>query len=439
MEAQKNNNSIGGVEAAQELKATAESGSVISGINKNQFPTQPMIPPHYFPPQQYPPNQFPGYPMYPMMPYPQMYGYHQFPHHMNMMPPQSYAMPPTFAKPPKAPPATSATDAPNKVAESKDWTRSAPADRTSDETISLSVKPTVSTESSSGEDTGSGANPSDTQSSAAMKTKTEMLSNSQISLQGCTSVESESETALLEQTFKLPQGDNVEANNGNALKKNTTVSDQEDLLPPSSQMKQEDRPSSSPPKMEEVIEEPWMKTEAHPQDDSTTSSNKAAVHEKEKKSEVLLHEIDSIAIQCADKRRNEQEGIESLLLLSRVADVRSSEDESNKVSIHKQQSGQDKPSKKRKLQLPMRADRKEEPVPKRVPPPPQRTPAFFYFLLHHKESIEQAIFSDEDTCCGLERSQKVATEGARWWLQSTEDEKQMWADVSTQKYLDLLS
>jgi len=87
----------------------------------------------------------------------------------------------------------------------------------------------------------------------------------------------------------------------------------------------------------------------------------------------------------------------------------------------------------------MRTDRKEEgPLPKRMPEPPQRTPAFFHFLLHHKESIEQAIFSD-DTCYGLERSEQVAKEGALWWLATTDDEKQRWADVSTQKYLGLLS
>lgn len=379
MEAKKNQRIGRVVEATQELISTAASG----GVNKNQFSTQLIIPPHYFPPQQYPPWQYPGYSMYPMMPHPQMYGY-QFPHHMHMMPPQ-YAMPTAFAKPPtSASSATSAKYAPNKVAQSKDGARyTPPADSTSDEMTSLSIKPTVSTETSSGDDTGSDANPIDTQSANGV--------------------------------------------------------DQNDLSPNSSHKNQDDRPSSSPPEMEEVLEEQQRRTEAHPcNDDSATSSNEA-IPDLEEKSEVALHEIDSLSLRCADTKRNEQEGIESLLLLSRVAgDLRSAEDKSTKVPIHKQQCEQDKPSKKRKLQLPLRADRKGGHVPKRVPPPPHRTPAFFYFLLHHKESIEQAIFSDEDTCCGLERSEKVAEEGARWWLQSSEDEKRMWADVSSQKFLDLL-
>ena len=155
-----------------------------------------------------------------------------------------------------------------------------------------------------------------------------------------------------------------------------------------------------------------------------------------------LDDLDNaLVFHCADTDTKFREGVESLLLLSQVAEkLKPTEEDSNMGSIHTQQSGQEKPSKKRKLQLPMRTDRKEEgPLPKRMPEPPQRTPAFFHFLLHHKESIEQAIFSDEDTCYGLEKSEQVAKEGAMWWLASTDDEKQRWADVSTQKYLGLLS
>lgn len=429
MEAQRRNNGVDGVAVAQQVKAAAESGGV-GGMNTYQFQT---MPPHYFPPQQYQPapGQFPGYPMYPpMMPYPQMYGYHQYPPHMmniNMnMPCQPYTMPPAFANPTSTPPTTtSANDSPNKV-EAKDVGRSAPADnKTLDETSSLSVRPTVSTETSSTDDTGSDS-PSDIQQPAAvMKSKT---GNSHICLQGSTSVESEPKTALLKQASNPPPGYNVEAKNSDALKeKHITVNEQEDLLPLSSNKKQE-------PKKEEVIEESQKVTKAHPHEDDSTTRPNHATPEKEEKSEVMLDDIDSLTVQCADAKRKDQEGIESLLLLSKVAEnMTPSEDRSNDNSIHK-------PSNKRKLQLPMRADRKEGPLPKRVPPPPpQRTPAFFHFLLYNKESIEQGIFSDDDTSYGLERSEQVATEGAKLWLNLTEDEKQRWADVSTQIYLGVLS
>ena len=127
--------------------------------------------------------------------------------------------------------------------------------------------------------------------------------------------------------------------------------------------------------------------------------------------------------------------------MSRVAEsIKPAEEESNMGSTDKQQSGQGRPLKKRKLQLPMRADRKEGQLPKRMLAAPQRTPAFFQFLLHHKESIEQTIFPDGNApLYGLERSEMVAKEGAMWWLASSEDEKQRWADISTQNYLGLRS
>ncbi|KAK1749289.1 hypothetical protein QTG54_001228 [Skeletonema marinoi] len=437
MEAQRYN-SVGGVVAAQAVKATDECG--VGGTRKNQFPTQqPMMPPHYFPPHQYPPGHFPGYPMYPPMPYPHMYGYHQYPPrthpHMNVntMRQPYNAMPPAFAKPPNSVPQAIFSTKNDLKVEAKAGGRSAPADKPLDQKSSLSIKPTVSTE------TSRSASPSDTQP-VVMKTKTEMMSNSQVSLQGSTSVETEPDTFVMKQPFKRSESD-LETS-GHVLKeKQNTVNEQEDVLPLTQQKKQEDLPSLLSPEKEEFIHKPREEIQVHPYADASTTSSNFAVPEKEK-SEVNLDDLDNaLVFHCADTDTKFREGVESLLLLSQVAEkLKPTEEDSNMGSIHSQQSGQEKPSKKRKLQLPMRTDRKEEgPLPKRIPEPPQRTPAFFHFLLHHKESIEEAIFSDEDTCYGVERSEQVAKEGALWWLATTDDEKQRWADVSTQKYLGLLS
>eukprot|EP00574_Skeletonema_japonicum_P009377 CAMPEP_0201727684 /NCGR_PEP_ID=MMETSP0593-20130828/13174_1 /ASSEMBLY_ACC=CAM_ASM_000672 /TAXON_ID=267983 /ORGANISM="Skeletonema japonicum, Strain CCMP2506" /LENGTH=447 /DNA_ID=CAMNT_0048219579 /DNA_START=1 /DNA_END=1344 /DNA_ORIENTATION=+ len=440
------NSSVGGVEVAhKKVKATNECGVDRTGIRKNQFPMQQhmtMMPPHYFPPHQYPPGHFPGYPMYPPpMPYPQMYGYHQYPPHMNvnMMRQPHNVMPPGFAKPPApacVPQATSYTkDVPYKV-EAKNGDGSARAGKTLDQTNSRSITPTVSTE------TLVSNSPSDTPP-VVMKKKTETMINSQVSLQGSTSDDSEDDTTESKEPFK--NSGNDLAANGRVLKEkeHITVNKQEGTLFLKSQKKQDNFPCSSPSEKEEVIQQSQKEIHAYLHEDGSTTTYDCAVQEEEEKSEVKVDDIgDSLVLHCADTNRQVLEGVESLLLLSRVAEKRKpSEDESNMSmgSIHKQQSGQGKPLKKRKLQLPMRTDRKEGPLPKRMPTAPQRTPAFFHFLLHHKESIEQTIFSDRDASCGLERSEMVAKEGAMWWLASSEDEKQRWADISTQNYLGLLS
>jgi len=375
----------------------------------------------------------------PMMPYPQIFSYHQYPPHM-MRPPHN-VMPQAFAKP--APQATSSTKgAPIKV-EAKDGDSSARANKTLDQTISLPsyavcFTPTVSTE------TSVSGSLSDTKP-VLVKKKTETTTNSQVSLQGSTSDESEPDTAVSKQPSKN-WGNDLAANNGHVRneKQHITVNQQEVSPPLTSQKKLENLPSSPPSEKEDIVQRTQKEMEAHPQEDdsTTTTSSIYAIDEKEEKSEVQLDDIDEFnATQRADTNRQVLEGVESLLLLSRVAESRRpSENDSDMVSIPKQPSGQSKPLKKRKLQLPMRADRKEEgPLPKRMPASPQRTPAFFHFLLHNRESIEQAIFSDGDTSYGLERSEQVAKEGAMWWLASTEDEKQRWAEVSTQKYLGHLS
>lgn len=442
MEAQRRRVSVGGVEVAhKKVKATNDCGV---GIRKNQFPTQQpmtMMPPHYYPPHQYPPGHFPGYPMYPpMMPYPQMYGYHQYPPHMNanMMRQPRNVMPQGFAKPPApacAPQVTSSSkDAPYKV-EAKSDDGSSRAGKTLDQTKSRSITPTVSTETSSVSNS-----PSDTQP-VVMKNKTETMINSELSLQGSTSYESEDDATESKQPSK--NSGNDFAVNGHVLKEKqlTTVNAQDGTLLLKSQKKQGNLPRASSSEKEAVIQKSQKEIDASVHEDGSTTTYDCTVHEEEEKSEVKEDDIcNSLALRCADTSRQVLEGVESLLLLSRVAEnIKPAEVESSTGSIDKQQSGQGRPLKKRKLQLPMRTDRKEGPLPKRVPAAPQRTPAFFQFLLHHKESIEQTIFPDGDTSYGLERSEMVAKEGALWWLASSEDEKQRWADISTQNYLGLRS
>lgn len=352
-------------------------------------------------------------------------------------------MPPAFAKPAaSAIQAISSTtkDTPNK-AEVKDDVVSARESKTLDQKNSLHIKPTVSTE------TSVSGSLSDTKPVFEEK-KIETVINPQVSLQGSTSDESEPDAIVSKQQSKN-WGNDLATSHALKETQHITVDHQEGILPFTSQKKLViNLPSSSPPEMEEVAEKSQREIEAHPQkDDSTTSSSNAIDEKEEKKSEVKVDDIDDFnALQCDDTtNRQVLEGVESLLLLSEVAASRrpSEEDEpkNNMDSIPKQPSEQSKPLKKRKLQLPMYADRMEEgPLPKRMPPSPQRTPAFFQFLLHNRESIEQAIFSYGDTSCyGLERSEMVAKEGAMWWLALADDEKQRWADISTQKYLGLLS
>mmetsp|Transcript_18671 Transcript_18671/g.26595 ORF Transcript_18671/g.26595 Transcript_18671/m.26595 type:complete len:448 (-) Transcript_18671:611-1954(-) len=443
MEAQRRRvSSVGGVEVAhKKAKASNDCGVGSTGIGKNQFPTQQpmtMMPPHYYPPHQYPPGHFPGYPMYPpMMPYPQMYGYHQYPPHMNanMMRQPHNVMPTGFAKPPApvcAPQATSSTKDARYRVEAKNDVVSARAGETLDRTNSRSITPTVSTETSSASNSPSSTQP------VVMKKATETMINSQVSLQGSTSSESEDDTAESNQPFK--NSGNVLAVKGHDVLKEkqlTTVNEQDGTRLLKSQKKQDNLPCSSPSEKEEVIQKPQKEVDASIHEDVSTTTYDCTVHEEEEKSEEKVDDIgDSLVLRCDDTNRQVLEGVESLLLLSRVAEkIEPAEEVSNMGSIDNQQSGQGKPLKKRKLQLPMRADRKEGPLPKRMPAAPQRTPAFFQFLLHHKESIEQTIFPDGETSYGLERSEMVAKEGAMWWLASSEDEKQRWADISTHNYL----
>jgi hypothetical protein len=452
MEAKSRSSSVGGVAvvAQKEVKATTVECGVGSSSSSQFPPQQPMIPPHYFPPHQHqyhPPGHFPGFPAYPpppMMPYPQMYGYHQYPPHMMRPPHHNVLMPPAFAKPATSASAiqaiSSMKDTPNKT-EAKEDDVSARESKTLEQKNSLPIKPTVSTE------TSVSGSLSDTKPVGVFEEKKiETVIKPQVSL------ESEPDATVSKQQSKNWGINDLATNNGHALKEtqhHITVDHQEGILPFTSQKKLEiNLPSSSPPEMEEVAEKSQREIEAHPQkDDSTTSSSNAIDEKEEKKSEAKLDDIDDFnAIQCDDTtNRQVLEGVESLLLLSEVAASRkpSEEDEpkNNMDSIPGQPSEQSKPLKKRKLQLPMHADRMEEgPLPKRMPPSPQRTPAFFQFLLHNRESIEQAISSYGDTSCyGLERSEMVAKEGAMWWLALAEDEKQRWADLSTQKYLGLLS
>ncbi len=443
MEAQRRRvSSVGGVEVAphKKVRASNDCGVGNTGTRKNQFPSQQpmtMMPPHYYPPHQYPPGHFPRYPMYPpMMPYPQMYGYHQYPPHMNanMMRQPHNVMPPGFAKPPAhacAPQATYSTkDAPYKL-ETKNADVSAPTGETLDQTNSRSITPTVSTETSSESNSPSNTQP------VVMKKAAETMINSQVSLQGSTSSESEEDTAESNQPSKN-SGNNDLAVNGHVLQEKllTTVKKQEGTHFLKSHKNNDYFTCSSPLEKEEVIQESQKEADASILEDGSTTTYDCTVQEEEEKSEVQVDDI------SADTNRQVLEGVESLLLLSRVAEsIKPAEEESNLGSTDKQQSGQGRPLKKRKLQLPMRADRKEGQLPKRMPAAPQRTPAFFQFLLHHKESIEQTIFPDGNApyAYGLERSEMVAKEGAMWWLASSEDEKQRWADISTQNYLGLRS
>lgn len=319
--------------------------------------------------------------------------------------------------------------------ETKNGDVSALAGETLDQPNSRSITPTVSTETSSASNS-----PSNTQS-VVMKDKTETMINSQVSLQGSTSSESEDDTAESNQPSKNSRNDLAAIGHVLQEKQLTTVKKQEGTHLLKSHKKHDDLTRSSPREKEEVIQESQKETDASILEDGSTTTYDCTVQEEEEKSEEKVDDIvDSLALRCADTNRQVLEGVESLLLLSRVAEnIKPAEEESNMGSSDKHQSGQGRPLKKRKLQLPMRADRKEGKLPKRMHAAPQRTPAFFQFLLHHKESIEQTIFPDGDTSYGLERNEMVAKEGAMWWLASSEDEKQRWADISTQNYLGLRS
>ena len=410
---------VSGVDLMKEAKAADENGVSCTKTHQFHHPTQypmQMAPPHYHPPHQYPHGQFPGYPMYPMMPYPnphpQVYGYHhhhQYHPHMNAsMMRRPYSMTPALAKPhtSSAPPdISSSRTTPNEMdARIKDRS-SALIGKKSEET-SHQIKPTVSVETLA----------SDAQPVPVVVTKDKgTMSDSYLSVKKPTSVESEADTVMLKQQSKLAESDAKVKPNVMNEKKHRTVS--------SSSLQNE---GAIPPSQNDTYS-------ILPKHDSTLS----VLVPQNEKSDTTLGEIDSLAFRCANTNKKDREGVESLLLLSRAAEnVRSSEDEAEKSSIQKQKSEHNKPLKKRKLQLPMYADRKEEgPLPKRkLQPPPQRTPAFFHFLLHHKEAIEKTIFSAEDTSFGFERSEMVAKEGAMWWMASSEEEKQRWATISTQNH-----
>ena len=463
---QKNNND-GETVTQHELKEkTPESaaGGGASNVISNkihQYPPQQPIQPHYFPPQlQYLPGQFQAYAQ--MYPYPPMFGYHFPPppqptqHNIIMVPPL-YAMPTPFAT--SVSPAISGTKDTPKKEESKDILSSSAQDETSGEASSITVTPTVSTETSTSfsGDIGSGS-PHHTplQAQTVTKTRTHLLVDSQISLQESISAENEPGTASLKLTSKtMGEVDGVclVKEQKNVLNEATThhergalskKQDEGDLLPCTSSKKQEENllPCSSPKKKVTLpcSSAPKMAAIEGKMKESKESFDNNASPEKEKSKTAMLDDIDTLALRCANKKRKEREGVESLLLLSCVAeDMKSSENED--TLCHKEQKSVQvvKQSKKRKLLLPMRADRKDKPLPKRMPPPPQRFPAFFHFLLDCRQEIEKDIFSDEDTCQGLERTQKIAEEGARRWLKLDEDVKERWAEVSSRKYRGLLS
>ena len=319
-------------------------------------------------------------------------------------------MPPTFAEP------SFATTSPKKASDKMEEMNGGGGKSLSAEDKELgkaskhfSVEPIVTAdEASPGSYTGC-ESPRDTPQPVS---KTELLMDSNISLQEySTSTESVSESALSKLPSEAMGNDVEERDDCLQEEQNNVVNVTKDELLPLSLTKKHD----------DLLPD-------------TVCCNDSILEEEQRK--VVLDDIDSLALRCADKKRKEREGLESLLLLSRVAeDLRSSGDEDNKT---KQPSGQSKQLKKRKFQLPMRADRKDGPLPKRMAPPPQRTPAFFHFLLHHRQAITRKIFPDEGKCHGLEMTQKIAEEGAVWWLKLGEKEKQKWVDVSTREHQSLL-